>query len=312
MDIKNQLTPEESHIILDKGTEAPYSGEFHDNHRDGVYVCRQCDTPLYLSDTKFDSWCGRPSFDLSIPGRVTMTTDSDWHRTEITCTTCGGHLGHVFVGEQMTDANTRHCVNSLSMRFIPSDQVEAKGIIIPDYQIIIVGGGCFWCIEGAMSRIPWVIQCLSGYAWGRRPYPSYEQVCTWVSGHHEVVKVWYDESIIGLTSLLSYFMAIHDPTSMDKQWWDEWTQYRSVIIAKDEREELKVKEFISELNTSGIYDAPIVTQVLMGERFRVAESYHQNFYTNNPTKPYCQLVVKPKLEKIMKLLQQSQNTLTQP
>jgi methionine-R-sulfoxide reductase len=150
----NTLTPEESHIILNKGTEAPFTGEYRDNHRDGIYTCRQCDTPLYLSDTKFDSDCGWPSFDQAIPGRVTMHNDINEQYTEITCTTCGGHLGHVFIGEQMTDENTRHCVNSLSMRFIPTDQIESKGIVIPDYQTIIVGGGCFWCIEGAMSRIP--------------------------------------------------------------------------------------------------------------------------------------------------------------
>ena len=298
----NPLTPEESHVILDKGTEAPYSGEFHDNHRDGVYICRQCNTPLYLSDSKFDSWCWRPSFDQSIPGRVTMTTDADWRRTEITCTTCGGHLWHVFTGEHMTDENTRHCVNSLSMKFISTEQIAAQNIIVPNYQIIIVGGGCFWCIEGAMSHIPGIIQCLSGYAWGRRPYPTYEQVCTGVSGHHEVVKIRYDESIINLKQLLSNFMAIHDPTSMDKQWWDEWTQYRSVIVVADETEQKIVETYIWELDASDIYDAPIVTQVMVGERFRVAESYHQDFYTNNTSKPYCQLVVKPKLEKILKLL----------
>lgn len=97
-------------------------------------------------------------------------------------------------------------------------------------------------------------------------------------------------------------MAIHDPTSIDKQGHDEGSQYRSVIIAKDKEEELKVQEFISDLDASGIYDAPIVTQVLVAQRFRVAESYHQDFYTNNPSKPYCQLVVKPKLEKVIKLI----------
>lgn len=305
MNVKNQLTPEESHIIIDKGTEAPHTGEYNKHNLDGVYICRQCDMALYMSDSKFDSWCGRPSFDQAIPGRVTMTTDADWHRTEITCTTCGWHLWHVFVGEQITDENTRHCVNSLSMSFVPTEQIETKGIVIPDYDTIILGGGCFRCIEGALSHVPWVIQALSGYAGGRRPFPSYEQICTGVSGHQEVVKIWYDESIITLEQVLSYFMAIHDPTSMDKQWWDEWTQYRSVIVVADEQEKQVVDSFISELDASGIYDAPIVTQVLIGERFRVAESYHQDFYNNNPSKPYCQLVIRPKLEKIMELVSTS-------
>ena len=98
-------------------------------------------------------------------------------------------------------------------------------------------------------------------------------------------------------------MAIHDPTSMDKQWWDEWVQYRSVIIAKDSDQKQIIQQFITDLDASGIYDSPIVTQVLVDHKFRVAESYHQDFYTNNPTKPYCQMVVKPKLEKIMQLIQ---------
>ncbi len=111
------LTPEEHRVIIEKGTEAPYSGEFVNQKESGTYVCKQCRTPLYSSDSKFDSGCGWPSFDDEIEGAVTHKPDADGHRTEITCTACGGHLGHVFVGEQFTDKNVRHCVNSVSLGF---------------------------------------------------------------------------------------------------------------------------------------------------------------------------------------------------
>ena len=231
------LTPEERRVIVDKGTEAPFTGRYYDHREAGVYHCRQCGAPLYRSADKFDAGCGWPSFDDEIPGAVTRTPDADGRRTEITCAKCGAHLGHVFVGEEFTPKNTRHCVNSVSLLFEPEakagEQPAAGGEQAQKKEgpeTAIFAGGCFWGVEYLLSKMPGVLKVESGYTGGRTENPTYEQVCSHTTGHAEAVRVTFDPAKVSYEKLAKFFFENHDPTQLDGKGPELGDQYRSEIF----------------------------------------------------------------------------------
>ena len=269
-----KLTPEEERVILYKGTEAPYSGKYDKFFEDGVYVCKQCETPLYKSSHKFNSGCGWPAFDDEIKGAVKRLVDADGRRIEIVCANCGGHLGHVFEGEQFTPTNTRHCVNSISLKFIPSSEFKKA----------YFAGGCFWGVEYYFEKLDGVISAISGYMGGEIKNPTYEDVCTKKSGHYEVVEVSYDPKRISFEKLAKFFFEIHDPTQTDGQGPDIGPQYLSAIFYNDEKEKLIAQKLINILEKKGM---KIATKLLPKQTFYKAEEYHQDYYHKKGMKPYC-------------------------
>ncbi|MDD2828678.1 MAG: peptide-methionine (S)-S-oxide reductase MsrA [Sulfuricurvum sp.] len=162
----------------------------------------------------------------------------------------------------------------------------------------LLGGGCFWCIEAVYSRVIGVKSAISGYAGGMRPHPTYEQVCTGVSGHAEVVEVTYDPLVITYGEILEIFWTIHNPTTLNSQGADRGTQYRSVIYYYNSDQ--KENALISIAEEQKNWSDPIVTELLPAPEFYPAEGYHQNYYSEHPTQGYCYAVIAPKLEKFMK------------
>ena len=272
-----ELTPEEERVIINKGTEKPFSGEYWDHKEDGTYLCRRCNAPLYKSEDKFDSQCGWPSFDDEISGAVKRIPDADGMRTEILCSNCGAHLGHVFLGEGFTDKNARHCVNSISMDFSPAE-TEA------DLQKAYFAGGCFWGVEYYLQKVDGVISTRVGYIGGHKKEPTYIEVCSDNTGHAEAIEVVYDPSRITFEEVARYFFEIHDPTQVDRQGPDIGNQYRSAIFYANEEQKQISQKLINILEKKGFR---IATELSEAGTFWEAEKFHQDYYLKNGHQPYC-------------------------
>jgi peptide-methionine (S)-S-oxide reductase len=167
-------------------------------------------------------------------------------------------------------------------------------------EVATLGGGCFWCLEPLFDSLHGVESVESGYSGGRVENPSYRQVCTGTTGHAEVVQIAYDPAAISYRDLLEVFFSAHDPTTQDRQGNDVGPQYRSAIFFHSPEQERIARDAIAELESSGDFQGPIVTEVVPFEKFYVAEDYHQEYYDRNPSQPYCRVVIAPKVAKFRK------------
>jgi peptide methionine sulfoxide reductase msrA/msrB len=279
----NKLTPAEERVIINKGTEAPFSGEYVNHFEDGTYTCKRCGAKLFDSTSKFHSSCGWPSFDDQIEGTVKLQPDADGVRTEIVCANCGGHLGHVFTGEGLTPKNTRYCVNSVSLDFAPAQENPAQE---NKTERAIFASGCFWGTEYHLQKVPGVISTTVGYTGGHVDNPTYKQVCTNKTGHAEAVEVIYDPSKTSYETLAKLFFETHDFTQLNRQGPDIGTQYRSAIFYLSEEQKNTALKLIDILRKKGF---DVKTEVAKAGKFWPAENYHQDYYKNNGKTPYCHI-----------------------
>lgn len=272
----NKLTPEEEQVILYKGTERPFTGELLNNKSAGTYVCKRCDAPLYRSEDKFESHCGWPSFDDEISGAVKRVADADGRRTEIVCNNCGAHLGHVFLGEGFTNKQTRHCVNSISMKFIPA---ENKSL-----QKAYFASGCFWGTEYFFMKAKGVKETAVGFMGGHVNNPSYEQVCQKNTGHLETTEVVFDPKETSYEEMVKLFFETHDFTQTNGQGPDIGPQYLSCIFYSTPREKDVAEKYFDILTKKGY---KVATMLKPASTFWKAENYHQQYYEHKGAKPYC-------------------------
>lgn len=263
------LTPEERSVIVNKGTEAPYTGEYNDFYEPGVFVCRACNNPLYESSDKFDAGCGWPAFDKEKEGAVNRHSDMSlgYERTEITCARCEGHLGHVFEGENFTPENTRHCVNSISVRFIAKEKMA----------VATFAAGCFWGVEELYRKLDGVYATAVGYIGGQTDKPSYKEVCADVTGHAEAVQIHYDPEEVSFETLMNLFWENHNPTTLNRQGPDVGSQYRSAIFYHTDEQKSFAQLSKEQLDESGKWSKPVVTEIVEASTFYRAEEYHQKY-----------------------------------
>ena len=295
-ELKKTLSSEQFKVTQECGTEPPFRNAYWDNHAPGLYVDVVSGEPLFASTDKFDSGTGWPSFTkpLEKTGIVEKRDKTlGMERVEVRSKNADSHLGHLFDDGPSDKGGLRYCINSASLKFIPFSELEAKGYgqyaklfaVAPtaaQQEVAVLAGGCFWGMEDIIRKLPGVIDTEVGYAGGALDNPKYTDVKQGNTGHAEALQVTFDPKKLSYEQLLATFFRMHDPTTRNRQGNDVGSQYRSALFVFTDAQAQTAEKVKEQVNNSGKWKNPVVTEIVKAGKFYPAEGYHQDYLLKNP------------------------------
>lgn len=301
--LKQKLTPMQFHVTQEAGTEPPFRNEYWNEHRDGIYVDIVSGKPLFTSKDKFDSGCGWPSFTKPLAAEDVVEKRDvtlGMIRTEVRSKDADSHLGHVFDDGPRDRGGLRYCINSASLRFVPVEDLEKEGLgaFLPLFgrpaaapkgakeEVATLAGGCFWGMEDLLRKQPGVTGIEVGYTGGNVAHATYQNH----AGHAEAVQIRFDPAKTTYEALLRFFFRIHDPTTLNRQGNDTGTSYRSAIFYHSEAQRQMAERVKAEVDASGKWKRPIVTEITEAGPWWKAEEDHQDYLLKHPGGYTCHYI----------------------